>query len=166
MAKKAHKKIFPLLIFAVIILFAATGLYFYRQYKGSDFEQGGFVICNKEGVCEKSVHAHATLNISICQEKKNLPKETGRLNRVHTHKEQNLLHFHERLRVDPKTQELINSEPLTIKTALGELLKMELPDKCPESKPGKLKLTVNGELNAKNLDYVWKDGDKIDLTFD
>lgn len=163
MAKRAH--FYTVAGVIAIIIVAATGLYFYRQYKESGFEQEGFVVCNKEGICEKSVHVHATLNVSICQERKNLPKETGRLTRVHTHKEKNLLHFHERLRISPKTNEPINPEPLTIKAALQEL-KIRLPDKCPDGKPGKLKLTVNGETQEKIPDYIWKDGDKIELTFD
>lgn len=165
MAKKFRKKILLALILASVILLVATGFYSYRRFKESGFEEEGFVVCNKEDVCEKSVHIHATLNVSICGENKNLPKETGRLNRVHTHKEQNLLHFHERLRVSPQTQELINPEPLTIKAAIREILKIELPDQCPDGKPGKLKLTVNGEPQGKIPDYVWKDGDKIELTF-
>lgn len=136
---------------AVLILLGAA-LYSYQYYRGSDIEKEGIVICNRQGECEKSLHIHSALLATICGETQNLLKDTGELADLHTHKQSNVLHFHERLKVTP-AGEIVDSTPLTLENATRAVLGLELEDnecigeycngdRCPNGRPGTLSLTV------------------------
>lgn len=165
-------KLWPLLLIAALI---ATGYYFYSQYQASDVAEEGVVVCNKNRECEKSIHIHADLEVTICSQLYALDKDTGELADIHTHKESNTLHFHERLKSTP-SGEILDYSPLYLNNSVKSLLNFDLTnecigqwcngEKCPNGKRGKLGLTVNDEKVKEIPAYVWKDGDKIQLTFE
>lgn len=176
--KKSPEKFRLLRNFVIgLALLAIAGLivYSYQAFKTSQIEQEGIVVCNREGVCEKSIHIHSELNVLICGKEHKLPKEEGELSSIHTHKETNLLHFHERLRVD-RQGDILDPSPLTLANAVNKALGLQLTDNCigkycngnpcSSGKKGILRLEVNGQPNQNIPDYVWKDGDAIQLTFD
>lgn len=175
--KKKSQTLSPLRILSgiIVLILVAAGIYSYREYQNSEIETGGLIVCNEKGECQKSLHMHANLDVSICGQNKDLPKDTGRLDSVHTHKEKNLLHFEERLPAD-KNGNILNTEPLALKAALDGILKMKASGqcigdycnggKCSNGKKANWQLTANGEKQEDFQNYVWKDGDKLELTFE
>lgn len=173
--QKPEKNLPKFLLGAVLIFLLGLGIYSYQQYKSSQIETEGLVICSKDGVCEKSMHIHAELNVAICGKDATPAKDKGDFSDIHTHKETNLLHFHERLQVNPKG-EILDNSPLKLSNAVMALLGMPLSEecigdkcngkRCPNGKPGNLKLTVNGLVQKEIADYVWKDQDKMELRFE
>lgn len=125
--------------------------YSYSQYQESGIEQAGLIVCGKDGTCEKALHIHSALVVSICGEVKDLSKDTGELADIHTHKQSNVLHFHERLKVTPEG-EVLDYTPLELSNALEAITGMKLSqecigdecngDRCPNGKQGKLSLTT------------------------
>ena len=176
--KKSSEKFRLLRNFVIgLALLAIAGLvvYSYQAFKTSQIEKEGIVVCNREGICEKSIHIHSELNVLICGKEQKLPKEEGELSDIHTHKEANLVHFHERLRVD-RQGDILDPSPLTLANTVKKLLVLELTnncigsfcngDSCPNGRRGALLLEVNGQERGEIAGYVWKDGDVIGLTFD
>lgn len=173
--QKPEKNLSKLLLGTAIIFFGVLGFYSYQQFKDSGIETEGIVVCSKDGVCEKSMHIHAELNVAICGKDATLAKDKGDFSDIHTHKETNLLHFHERLQVNPKG-EILDNSPLKLSNAVMALSRMSLSDqcigdkcngkRCPNGNPGKLKLTVNGLVQKEIAEYVWKDQDKMELRFE
>lgn len=103
------------------------------------------------------------------------PKETGQLDRLHTHKEDNRMHFHERLKVT-RSGEMLDYTPLKMPTALEDVYDMKLTNTClgdycngkmcPNGKKGFLRMYVNSESIQDIENYAWQDGDEIRLTFE
>ncbi len=172
---KADRKfrVVPLLV-GVAIGAGAVGL----AYSLGVYYQGGgergFVVCTAQG-CDLAVHWHSELEMSACGKPYHLPLERGDLNRQHTHKEQDRLHFHAVIKTNEAGSELLEPEKLR----LGELfdqLKLRFTktcflehctgDPCPDGRPGALTVTVNGVPNPDLSDYVWKDGDTIRIAFE
>lgn len=181
----------------VLLVLAGLGLYSYQQYKTSQIEQEGIVVCSREGICEKALHIHSALQISICGQNKSLSKDTGELADIHTHKQSNVLHFHERLKVTPEG-EVLDWTPLTLRNAVESTLGVQLTNECigefcngtacPNGKRGTLTLTTvegfcdgdscpgtdaaslaleeQGEPQENITDYVWEDGELLNLTFE
>lgn len=163
----------PLLVWVGLgIIIAAIG-YSVNIYYQSGGEKG-FVICDEKG-CDLALHWHTELDIDICGEKFNLPLESGLLDKQHTHKERNKLHYHALIKTDTTGAEILEPEKLR----LGELfdyLKIRFNgscfgdycnmDKCKDGKEGRLSMTVNNAANDKHVDYVWKDGDGISIKFE
>jgi len=177
MAKKRKTGSPILKILTGIIILAAVGYLIYAgaSYAGSETEQSGVVVCDADGVtCKISLHIHAQTYPSVCGERLRFPLETGALDRQHTHKERNYIHFHDAILYDINAQEIIETDRLK----LGEFLDNMgvrftsecLGDKCNGDlcgdTPGKLTMTVNGVPNTEFRDYVWKDGDEITITFE
>ena len=165
------KPIFWIIVALVIVVLLG---YSYLAFRESKIEQEGVVVC-RENVCEKSIHIHSTLLVSVCGKPQNLPKETGELTDLHTHKEKNTIHFHERLKVAPNGN-LLDPTPLMLDNAVQALFNKKLTqecfgefcngDSCPNGQPGKLSLTVNGKLEEKIPTFLWQDGNLIELTFE
>ncbi len=143
-------------------LFAAGySIYSYRQ---SRVDTEGIVICQAD-ICEKSLHIHASITVSICGKPVDLSDHTGDTNEQHTHAEDNLIHFHQRLKVDPQTKAILDPSPLYLKN-LFQNLNLTFPSLCPNGKPGKLKVIVNGQESPLLDQYPWADGDVIKVTYD
>ena len=127
-----------------------------------------------EGKCIKTYHIHADLNFDLCGEDIRLPLEHGPLDGSHTHKERNNMHFHERLPYDPETGRILNVTPLRLDTFMNEFdIRLNEQciaaycngDKCPDGKPGTVRMFVNEQPNTEFDKYVWKDKDEILITF-
>lgn len=115
-------------------------------------------------VCFWTAHIHATLDLIYCGVKQDLPKDKGDLRGPHTHKEPNKMHSpHSPQKVEPTTKDFLDPTPLTVK---GFLDAMEIDTKtpCPRSSSSSAAVTVNEQL--KNLDYIWKDGDKLEVLYE
>ena len=167
------RKIKRTLILSLLIL-AATGLSYsvYILYSSGAASQG-VVVCTTSTECYWSAHVHAEVNVNMCGKEFRFPVEKGRLDGPHTHEEKNLIHWHDRLKIDPSTKEILDPSSLTLgaffdamemnlsETQIGD---MQNGDLC--NGPSTLKMYVNGKPSASFRDYIWKDGDKISFVFD
>ena len=102
-------------------------------------------------------HIHATLLVTICGKKFNLPRNTGNTENSHTHKEENTLHWH------AKT---VSENVRNMKYVEDELLEDKFPKECKKGVKTKTSLTVNGQNRIDAQNYLWQDGDKLELTFE
>ena len=150
---KSLASILTIIIVSTLILGILYSVFYYY----ASGAEAGLIVCKDENNCEIAMHIHAELNIMSCGEKIYLSKEKGDLSKTHTHKEDNLLHWHDLTPIDQKTNKLIDPEELTIKASL-EQLEIKLPEKC-SGKNATLVVKVNEK--QESLDYVWKDKDKI-----
>ena len=160
---KKNKNILRHLIFILLILGVAVLLYYSVQQYLEQSEATGITICN-EGECIKTLHIHSDITFDLCGRSITLPREGGELAGLHTHKEKDLLHFHDKVSVDPDSKEQLFDKRLS----LGEVLEMfELsPDEyCSGPGPFEVIFTVNGEVPDEGLDYNWQDGDDLHLIF-
>lgn len=155
MPRKASLKIISplgkILFFAGAVVLGFLAYHSYGQYKSSEIETEGIIVCGKDGTCEKSLHIHSALSVSICGKEQDLAKDRGELADIHTHKQSNVLHFHQRLKVTPEG-EVLDWTPLKLANAVESVMGLKVSDecigefcngaKCPNGKPGKLSLTV------------------------
>jgi len=143
----------------------AVGIYSVNTFLNSEQENKGFFVCNDANtVCELSQHAHADLSIYVCEKEVIFPKEKGDLSKAHTHKEKNLMHWHDRLRIDPKTKIPLDPTPLKISSFLKQM-EYEFPKTCGTNPSPTLSVSVNGTKNSEMLDYTWRDGDAIIIEY-
>ena len=171
---KQHKRKFKPLTLAYGIL---GGLVIFGlSYSVATFYMGGgergFVVCGDQG-CDLAVHWHSQLEMSVCGTTFNLPLEKGDLDKQHTHKERDRLHFHALLKSDEDGKVL---EPQKLRLgnlfdALGTKFTKECfggycnGDSCAGGNKGNLKVLINDIENTDGPDYNWKDGDVIHITF-
>ncbi len=169
---KKRKSFVPLLVSLIITVISLGLAYSVATFYQTGGERG-FIVCSTAG-CELAVHYHSQLEINVCGKPVHLPLEAGDLNRQHTHKERDRLHYHSLIRADEKSNIL---EPEKLR--LGELFdtvgikftkecfdKYCNGDKCPDGKQGRLLMLVNGLPNEHLQEYNWKDGDKIKIEFE
>lgn len=139
------------------------------------YESGGergFVICGEDG-CDLAIHWHTQLTMTVCGEPYHLPLEVGDLDRVHTHKERDYLHFHSLVKTDPTGSKVLEPEKLAVGD-IFEQLGIPFNSTCFNGKcngetcngePGELRMTVNGIPNEQYDEYSYNDGDEIRITF-
>ncbi len=166
---------FKVALFVALLLLAVIGLSYsiYIVYT-SGAAQRGVIVCTSANECYWSAHIHASAAINVCgDESYRFAVEKGPLNGPHTHEEKNLIHFHERLRIDPVTKEIYDPALLTLGAffdamevdfSADKILDKTNGDLCVG--PGTLKMFVNGKPSSAFRDYIWKDGDKIEIVFD
>lgn len=148
----------------IIALIALLGFSVY-SYQTSNQEREGFFACNNDGtICELSQHIHADIEMSVCGEKIEFEKEKGNVNLQHTHKETNKIHWHARISVDPKTKEPLDPTPRAIAAFLDQM-EYEFPKSCSNNQNPILDVFINDEPTDPGLNYVWKDGDKITVSY-
>lgn len=177
MAKKtkSHKQIrrpqkhsnSPLKLLVLLAVIALGGFFVYSvySYQTSEQEKEGFFTCNADKtVCELSQHVHADIHMDVCGELVTFPKETGRTDMQHTHKETNKLHWHARVKVDPMTRAPLDPTLQTVQAFLDQM-KYNLPEACTKNSSPLLEVRVNDVLEIRGLQYVWKDGDRISVTY-
>lgn len=176
-SKKAAPKSSPIKFLGYAIALALIGYIVYSVfvYLGSVETTEEFLVCD-EGVCIKSFHIHVEIEPMICGELKWFSLEHGMLEEQHTHKDRNRIHFHERLRVTPDTYEVIDTTLLTLRNFMGNMepgfdgtcsLGQCEGTPCPGSDtPGSFSVIVNGEERPEKWDYVWKNGDDIEIIFE
>ncbi len=143
--------------------------YYQTNYEGVE----EFEVCYEDR-CIKSYHTHFTLLVDICGKRTHLPLETGPLDGLHTHKEANYIHFHERIEYDPKTGRLFDESPFVLentmsvfdirfnKDCLGNYC---TGDPCPDGKPGAVAMQVNNQPSSEFEKYRWHDEDVVRLSF-
>ena len=167
--KQFLKTLFNIAFIGIIILIGFS----YYYYDTIASETTGITVC-EAGECFWAAHIHSYLDLQVCEEDKYLDLEVGPLEAVHTHKERNKLHFHERLSVDPETMEVSNYSLLTLKSFFENV---EVPfsnecffDKCNgdlcNGMAGSLSMTINGIKNFEFEEYIWNDNDQIIIKFE
>ncbi|MDH5596589.1 MAG: hypothetical protein OEY44_00670 [Candidatus Peregrinibacteria bacterium] len=132
------------------------------EYK-SQAEAMGIVVCSEEG-CIKTMHIHSDVEFDLCGQSLTLPRETGPLSGLHTHKEKNYLHFHDEVQLNSDTKEQLFEKRLSIQELL-EIFQIEAGDYCGDSEV-KTRVIVNDLEPEDGLEYNWKDGDNIKLIFE
>lgn len=163
-----------ILIFVILAGLIAGGIFVVDKYQKSGIEQEGLIICNPN-TCEKSLHVHAIVTASVCGETINFPHNTGDINQQHTHTQDNQIHFHHRLKLNPITYIVIDLSPLYLGNFFDNM-SMRLTqsclgdkcngDACAPARPGQLTMTVNDQPNQLFDQYPWQDGDIINLNFE
>ncbi|MBI4146033.1 hypothetical protein HY489_01705 [Candidatus Woesearchaeota archaeon] len=173
MQKKVHRNWLQIAGYALAILAAAYIAYSVWYYLSTAEKVEEFEVCYVDK-CIKTFHAHADITIDLCGKKMSLPLEHGPLEGPHTHKERNLMHFHERLPYEPTTGKLLEDRPLRLETFMKEF---KIPfnetcianycngNACPDGKEGVVRMMVNQDQTFAYQKYVWKDGDEIIITF-
>lgn len=144
-----------------LLIAVAVGIYSVNAFLNSEQEEEGFFVCDSENkICELSQHIHSDIKVVVCNKEITFPKEEGDLSEPHTHKEEAVIHWHDRMRVDPITREPLDPTPLKLLSFLQQM-KYDFPKTCPNNSFPTLSITVNGEKIFEKLDYTWKDGDDI-----
>ncbi|MBI4091306.1 hypothetical protein HY419_00975 [candidate division WWE3 bacterium] len=169
------KRIKELLILAVVALVSGIVGYSLLVTINSGALKSGVVTCLEDGRCFWTAHIHTYIAASACGEEKLLPAEVGPLAKVHTHEEQNVFHWHDRLPYDLNKKEITDTKALTLGSSFSDVgiafdkggaFDLKDGDKCPDGKEGQWKMFVNGKQSDKFRDYVWQDRDIIILIFD
>lgn len=162
--KKSHVKILIGLGIVAVILFFIYSIY---SYKKIELAVDGFLTC-AQGRCFWTNHIHTLVLINVCGQTRNLPKFKGPLNAAHTHAEDNVIHWHDKLEVFPDTKEFFDPKPLTLRSAFTNLdISLNKDgEKCPDGSIGTLKMFVNGNVETKFDEYKWNDQDIINIIFD
>ncbi|MEM3127342.1 MAG: hypothetical protein QW331_04735, partial [Candidatus Woesearchaeota archaeon] len=88
---KAIVSIATILVSALLIIGILYSVFYYY----ASGAEKGLIICKSPDKCEIAMHIHADLIIEACGKQINLPLEKGDLSKTHTHKEENLLHWHD-----------------------------------------------------------------------
>jgi hypothetical protein len=170
--KKRKWPIWAGYIVAIIVLgYIGYSVYYYLSTQENVEE---FEVCYADK-CIKTFHTHADISIELCGKRVMLALEKGALEGPHTHKERNMIHFHERLPYEPTTGKILDTKPLELGTFMNEM-DMRFNDRCigqycngdlcPDGKPGAVRMFVNEQPNSEFDKYVWNDKDKIKITFD
>lgn len=147
----------------------------------------GIVVCEDENNCIIAMHVHSYIYGSVCGVEIELPREEGPLANVHTHKEENRLHWHERLPWDAENEKIIDDSSLHLNASFAKI-GFELTDNCVtiqngwrycngdscpgSSAPGKLRVwrhydhdTDAGDELTTWQDVVWEDEEGLKVEF-
>ncbi len=141
--------------------------YSIQQYN-SEGASEGIVVCD-ETSCILTVHIHADIAFDLCGEHITLPRETGPLDGLHTHKEKNYLHFHDKVPMNfekykaSKEKEVLFDKRLTLQEIL-DVFALNPTTYCG-SEEVTTTWQVNGAEPQEGVQYNWKDGDDITLTY-
>lgn len=168
---QSKKKI---LILTGLVIFAVFLVYSIKEYRQSGIAERGVITCAK-GKCFWSAHIHVYVPVEICGKTYSLPKFEGSLSEFHTHGEENVIHWHEKLAYDPVTKNFLEPTPFLLRRTF-EVLRFSFDeqsifgktdgDLCPDGSKGNWKVFVNGVLNQDWRNYEWKDHDIIFFVFD
>jgi len=92
--KLSGKKLIKYFLSVLLLAGLAYGIWYsVEQY---NLAKENITVCSDSG-CIRTMHIHSDIDITLCGEKIVLPRETGPLNGLHTHKEKNYLHFHDKI---------------------------------------------------------------------
>lgn len=171
-SKSSPKAAKTILFFTILLVIVMALVYFARIYSRTEEASGGGIQFCEQGRCFLTTHIHADVEGMLCGEQVKLPLEKGPLDDVHTHKERNKLHWHAPLEVHPETKEVLDWGKLTLGNSFAQL-GFAYADGCfgewctgktmCDGKLGTLTIRVNGQ--EADEEYVWKDGDKIEVNF-
>lgn len=160
--KSRKDKMGRIFILALVMILLVGFFYIAKLFggEGSITSEKPIIFCIPEDApphqqeCFYTAHEHMQLKISINGEEQNIGFEKGDLQKSHTHAEKNKIHWHSVLNVDPLTKEVVGWYPHSIKASLEELGLENLSS---------VVVIVNGNLEPNGLDYIWKDGDTIEV---
>ncbi|MEK7175654.1 MAG: hypothetical protein AAB693_02545, partial [Patescibacteria group bacterium] len=162
--------------------------YSFIQFKKTDIEEKGLITCGKQNQdinqninsdtnssekCFISFHIHTYIPVTICDTAHSLAKFKGPLNKNHTHGDENVIHFHNKIPFDKKTNKFLET-PLKLENIFKDL---ELSVSLDELIGGKIyspysvddgsgmcggvkanwQVFVNGKFNQDWRNYEWKD---------
>ncbi len=169
-----NKKFIKNLLFILgsLILF---GFFTYSlvEYQRSNIAKDGVVTC-VNGKCFWSAHIHVNIPIQICGEKYILSKFKGALNNSHTHGDENVIHWHNKIPFDAEKKQFLESSPFALNLIFkthelpiteGSLLGKKDGDLCRGS-VSTWKVLVNGVFRSDWRNYEWKDLDIVLFVFD
>jgi len=152
----------------LIIGFVIVGLvaFFYVANRFSGGEKGvttekPITTCQPENApveqqkCYYTAHSHFTLSLQVNGQKQDLHFEKGDLQKSHTHAEKNKIHWHTTIPVDPQTKQVTDYSQLKLKAVFDEL-KIDYQGK-------KVTVLVSGQEKQEGLDYIWQDGDSVEV---
>ncbi|MBI1969159.1 hypothetical protein HYS48_00565 [Candidatus Woesearchaeota archaeon] len=171
--KSSKEKIKGSIIWVVSLAVVLVLAYSVYYVKITGAEKEGLIVCEGEQ-CFWAAHIHAEMEVTVCGENIRFEKEEGNLGEAHTHKEEALIHWHDKVPIDPNTKEILDKKPLMLGAFFEQ---MEYPfdhgcigeycngDACPEGNIGTLQMWVNGIENDEFEQFVWKDGDQIKIIF-
>ncbi len=159
----------------IISLAALLGFLFYSvvQYRQSGIIEKGIVACEEEK-CFWSAHIHIYIPVEICGEKYSLSRFEGPLATNHTHGEENVIHWHDRLKVDPVTKQFLEPNPFLLSRTLETLqiplteisiLNKKDGDTCPDGSIGIWKVFINGIFSTDWRNHEWQDKDIVFFIF-
>lgn len=146
------------LLILVFVLLAIPGFFFVAsRFRGGErgVESEKPITTCQGDKCFYTAHLHFNLDIFTAGQKQNLPFEKGNLESSHTHAEENFIHWHATLPVDSQTQQVTDWSLLKLKVVLDEF-GINYQDK-------KVNVLVNGQEKAEGLEYIWQDGDNVEV---
>ena len=167
-----NKKLILLIVFVSLSLIGFLA-YSLIEYKRSGIAQDGVVTC-ANGQCFWSAHIHIDIPIQMCGEKYVLSKFKGSLANHHTHGDENIIHWHDKIPFDAEKKQLSGPTPFalnlifkTIELPITEegLLNKKDGDGC-RSLAATWKVFVNGVLRPDWRNYEWRDNDIALFVFD
>lgn len=143
------------------------------EYKKSDIARDGVATC-ANGQCFWSAHIHIDIPIQICGQKYLLPKFKGSLADHHTHGDENIIHWHDKIAFDAEKKQFLEPTPFAL-NLIFKTLELPLTDESLlDKKDGDLcrgsastwKVFVNGTFSSDWRSYEWKDRDIALFVFD
>lgn len=168
--KKLIKNLLIILISLTLVGFLA---YSFIEYQRSGIAQDGVVTC-ANGQCFWSAHIHINIPIQICGDKYTLSKFKGSLADHHTHGDENIIHWHDKITFDAEKKQFSEPTPFALNLIFKTL---ELPitdesllgkkdgDRCRGS-TATWKVFVNGVPRPDWRSYEWRDHDIVFFVFD
>ena len=145
----------------IIIILSALGYGIWYSVEQYNLAAENITVCTDSG-CIRTMHTHSDLDLSICGTKIQLPREVWALNSLHTHKEKNYLHFHDKvpLRADGS---LTPDTRLTLEH-IFETFDIDTTQMCGQPLENlELTVLINGEPAVDGLGSLWKDHDIISI---
>ncbi len=168
--KKFVKNLLIIIGLLVLVGFLAYSLI---EYQRSGIAKDGVVTC-ANGQCFWSAHIHVNIPIQICGEKYVLSKFKGPLADDHTHGDENIIHWHDKIAFDAEKKQFSEPSPfvlnlifkiLELPIAEESLLNKKDGDMC-HGLAATWKVFVNGALSPDWRNYEWRDRDIILFIFD
>lgn len=158
---KFGQKIKVALVLVLLVLLAYLIKLSIDEYSKTAGEVG-IVVCNDDE-CIKTLHIHADIEFDLCGNSPVLPREVGPLSGLHTHKESNYLHFHDKLQLDPVDHVQLYDNRLSLQEVI-DVFALDPLEYC-NTKEVEVGVMVNGQIPPEGLDYNWVDGDKIEIIY-
>lgn len=145
----------------ILLLFVLVGLgaFLYVANKFSYGEKGvqsqkPITYCQADK-CYYTAHTHMEIRVIKDGVIQDVGYEKGDLQKPHTHSERNVIHWHATLPVDSTTKQVTDYSPLKLRVVLVEMgINYEGKD---------VRVLVNSTVVDEGLDYIWQDGDKIQV---
>lgn len=149
------KSNWAILVFVLIIILAL--FYVVSRFGGGErgVESEKLITTCQGDKCFYTAHLHFNLEVFLNGQKQKLPFEKGNLENSHTHAQENLIHWHATLPADPQTQQVTDWSLLKLKAVLDEF-GINYQDK-------EVIVLINGEEENEGLEYIWQEGDKVEV---